>query len=158
MTDIYGFFLKQLSPAAEAWPCSYHWPGNIRGLSHQMGRVMLFYPEDMLELALLERWRASATKPGTRAQPEPIEDGNEGQQEAARIREALQRTGDNVMRASRLLELSRKALRYRLSRSRITPTASTNRRCRSLPLSCRLRTDARGTVKGACMKRCWRVR
>jgi DNA-binding NtrC family response regulator len=98
-----------------------------------MERVMLFCSEDVLEPALLKQRCGSATKPGTRAQPEPIEDGDEGQEAAARIREALQRTGGNVTRASRLLELSRKALRYRLSRYRITPTASTDRRCRPLP-------------------------
>jgi two-component system, NtrC family, response regulator AtoC len=112
---------KRLSPTAEAWLARQAWPGNVRELSHLMERVTLLHPEDVLDEAALARF----------CLPHPSGEGSPGvmpptttaerMDEPARIRQALIRTGGNVVRAARLLGLRRDALRYRMRRYSIRP-------------------------------------
>jgi DNA-binding NtrC family response regulator/predicted ATPase len=107
---------KQLSAAANVWLRNAHWPGNVRELSHLMERVTLLSPEEDLDLGVLEHWSMSGAPPAPRSKPETVKDIEEVLDEPERIRQALLRTGGNITRAAQLLDLSRKALRYRLRR------------------------------------------
>lgn len=128
--DVHGVRLKSLSPAAVTWLCHYDWPGNVRELSHLLERVTLLHAEtsiapDMLERLVLPRPQVDALALATSAAPEP-----QPHDEAERIRQVLRETGGNVLRAARLLGISRGALRYRmqlygLERRRETDTVLT---------------------------------
>ena len=100
---------------------SYTWPGNVRELSHLMERVTLLHPEDVIDAAALERFClprfSGAMVPGVGQPTTEATDGDE----STRIRQALMRTGGNVVRAAQLLGLRRDALRYRMRRHGIKP-------------------------------------
>jgi DNA-binding NtrC family response regulator/predicted ATPase len=112
---------KRLSPEAEAWLVRQTWPGNVRELSHLMERMTLLHPEGVIDAAALgrfclprppdESFLALARPTSTAAQID----------EPTRIRQALIRTGGNVVRAAQLLGLRRDALRYRMRRHGIRP-------------------------------------
>ena len=113
----HGLRPKRLSAAAAGWLQQYGWPGNVRELSHLMERATLLHPEELLDTSTLAQLCLPQLPPAPRpasgsaaAEPVPLDD------EPARIRQALLRTGGNVVRASRLLGLSRSALRYRIQR------------------------------------------
>jgi DNA-binding NtrC family response regulator/tetratricopeptide (TPR) repeat protein len=125
----YGVAPKRLSRAAEAWLQRYAWPGNVRELSHLLERVILFHAAATVDRRQLEELCL---------RPQPVAaDAAEGQRpdapaasdEADRIRQALHRTGGNLMRAARLLGFSRKAMRYRVHRYGIdrSPQSPINR-------------------------------
>jgi len=116
----HGLPPRRLSAAAEAWLQGYDWPGNVRELSHLMERVTLFSREaivapDTLEELCLPRL-PSVNQRGSR----PGHDAPEAGDERARLVEALRHTGGNVVRAARLLGLSRAAIRHRMVRYGIT--------------------------------------
>jgi DNA-binding NtrC family response regulator/tetratricopeptide (TPR) repeat protein len=108
----HGLAPKRLSGAAEAWLRDYRWTGNVRELAHLIERVTLLSQEAIIDPTTLERLclqRPSAPPESRlayadRALPD----------EAARIAQALSRTGGNVVRAARLLGMSRDAVRYRV--------------------------------------------
>jgi DNA-binding NtrC family response regulator/tetratricopeptide (TPR) repeat protein len=108
----HGLVAKRLSGAAEAWLRGYRWPGNVRELSHMMERVTLLSSETIIDPATLERLGL----PRTSAPPKPRLPGAERTlpDEASRIAQALSLTGGNVVRAARLLGMSRDAVRYRM--------------------------------------------
>jgi class 3 adenylate cyclase len=108
----HGLPPKRLSGAAEAWLRDHHWPGNVRELSHLMERVTLLSDDAIIGPDTLERLGLPRTSPPpklplTRAERELPE-------EAARIAQSLSLTGGNVVRAARLLGMSRDAVRYRM--------------------------------------------
>jgi class 3 adenylate cyclase len=112
---------KRLHPSAEAWLLQYVWPGNVRELSHLMERVMLLHPEDAIDATALEQFRLPRSSGEAVAGVEqPTMEAAMGD-ELARIRQALIRTGGNVVRAAQLLGLRRDALRYRMRRHGIRP-------------------------------------
>jgi DNA-binding NtrC family response regulator/tetratricopeptide (TPR) repeat protein len=108
----HGLVPKRLSRAAEAWLQAYAWPGNVRELSHLMERVTLLSVETIIGPDTLER----LCLPRTSAPPKPRLPGAEPTlpDEASRIAQALSLTGGNVVRAARLLGMSRDAVRYRM--------------------------------------------
>jgi DNA-binding NtrC family response regulator/predicted ATPase/class 3 adenylate cyclase len=112
--EVHGQRRKQLNAAAVAWLRRYRWPGNVRELRHLMERVTLLHPQVAVDASTLERLCLPPVLP----QPQPGADQDErsSQDEAAHIRRALIRTGGNVVRAARLLGLTRSALRYRMQR------------------------------------------
>ncbi len=113
---------KRLHPSAEAWLLRYVWPGNVRELSHLMERVTLLHPEDVIEANALEQFRLPRSSGGELVlgvAPPAI--GAASVDEPAYIRQALMRTGGNVVRAAQLLGLRRDALRYRMRRHGIRP-------------------------------------
>ena len=110
---------KRLTETAEAWLRGYGWPGNVRELSHLMERATLLSLEPILDADTLERLSLAQPLPSTRPSPAPADGESEPQDEPARIREALTRTGGNVVQAARLLGLGRNALRYRMRQYRI---------------------------------------
>ena len=104
---------KQLSPEAEAWLQSYAWPGNVRELSHLIERVTLLHPEVVLDAASIERLGLVQPQPAAPVGQGAVQGDSEPQDEPTRIRQALIQSGGNVVRAARLLGLSRDAVRYR---------------------------------------------
>jgi DNA-binding NtrC family response regulator/tetratricopeptide (TPR) repeat protein len=112
----HGLSPKRLSVAAEEWLRTYSWPGNIRELSHLMERATLLGLEPLLTPDTVER--LCLPRPGSPvpAAPKPRDGEHESPDERARIGEALSRTGWNVVRAARLLGMSRSALRHRMRR------------------------------------------
>jgi transcriptional regulator with AAA-type ATPase domain/tetratricopeptide (TPR) repeat protein len=111
----YGVEPKLLTPEAEAWLRDYGWPGNVRELGHAMERVTLLHEEAHLDARTLERLVRPAA-----ATPTPSRSGDvapaEEPEETRRVREVLARTGGNVLRAARLLGMTREAVRYRMRR------------------------------------------
>jgi class 3 adenylate cyclase len=108
----HGLVPKRLSGAAEAWLRDYYWPGNVRELSHLMERVTLLSSETIIDPATLERLGLPRTSASTKS---PLTSADRAlPDEASHIAQALGLTGGNVVRAARLLGMSRDAVRYRM--------------------------------------------
>jgi two-component system response regulator AtoC len=106
-----------LSPEARETLLAHRWPGNVRELEHAMERAVVLAEGPLIrEDDLPEAVRAGAT-PGA---PPPPEAGDLSVKRAIRsteerlIRAALERTGGNRTRAAELLELSYRALLYKI--------------------------------------------
>jgi Bacterial regulatory protein, Fis family len=108
----HGLVPKRLSGAAEAWLQDYPWPGNVRELNHLMERVTLLSAETIIGPDTLERLCLSQPSAPLRSLLASAD--HEFPDEVARITQALSLTGSNVVRASRLLGMSRDAVRYRM--------------------------------------------
>jgi len=109
---------RRLSPKALEMLAAYRWPGNVRELENALERALVLSEEDLIEPdALPEPVRAGSS-------PEPVPSAldpddlsvKRGQRvlEADLIRRALERTGGNRTRAAELLELSPRALLYKI--------------------------------------------
>ena len=134
---------KRLHPAAAVWLRSYAWPGNVRELSHAMERVTLLHVGEEVEvvtLAALCQPLAPVAASGEETGRQQILTGADtataaGSQasapalpaEAEQIRQALVQAEGNVVRAARILGVSRDTIRYRMRRYGIAhprPTAA----------------------------------
>jgi len=95
------------------------WPGNVRELENTVERAVVLAegPEIGVE-SLPERLRVGS--PGTTAAQAPVDDGDLSIKRASRrseealIRRALERTKGNRTRAAELLEISHRALLYKI--------------------------------------------
>ncbi len=112
-----GVPVERISPAAMEALLAYPWPGNIRELENLLERVVVLadgpeigtrdLPEDVLH-------------PAPERAPLEIADDDlsvkrhSADLERVLIRRALERTGGNKTQAAELLELSSRALRYKL--------------------------------------------
>ncbi|MBI2511937.1 MAG: sigma-54-dependent Fis family transcriptional regulator [Opitutae bacterium] len=112
------------SPTAERALVAHGWPGNIRELSHEIERALIFGNGPTLDLATLSAPEPSDASASTTAAwrnpawrlPESgfaIDDIVE-----TLVAEALRETGDNVSAAARRLGVTREFLRYRLAARR----------------------------------------
>jgi two-component system, NtrC family, response regulator AtoC len=108
----HGLAPKRLSGAAEAWLRNYRWSGNVRELSHLMERITLLSQETIIDPTTLER--LCLPQPSALPESRLAHADRALPDEAARIAHALGLTGGNVMRAARLLGMSRDAVRYRM--------------------------------------------
>jgi len=113
-TEVHGIRPKRLSRAAETWLLSHDWPGNVRELSHLMERVTLLSPETIIGSQTLERHCLPRPGPAPQMQAAPSGGYVGPLDEPARIARTLLHAEGNVMRAARLLGISRGALRYRM--------------------------------------------
>ena len=109
---------RRLSKPALELLQRYRWPGNVRELENALERALVLSEEDQIEPeALPEQVRAAAA-------PEPVPSAlapddfsvkrAQRVMEADLIRRALERTGGNRTRAAELLELSPRALLYKI--------------------------------------------
>jgi two-component system response regulator AtoC len=103
--------------------CGYGWPGNVRELENTLERALILAPpegirsEDLPFTSRRAEAPVSATaetdnlsiKRGTRALEERL------------IRAALERTGGNRTRAARILEISPRALQYKIKEYGVEP-------------------------------------
>lgn len=97
----------------------YHWPGNIRELRNIIERCVLLatgeiFPEQWLQLPNQVGRSAAAAENGIFL---PL-DGTLTMQDMERyiIQEVLERTGNNVAAAARMLGTTRETLRYRVQK------------------------------------------
>jgi len=81
-----------------------------------MERITLLHTEAVLAAGALERLCLPPPLPAVQARGLPAHEDDDPLDESARIRQALVRTGGNVVRAAQLLGLSRNILRYRMRR------------------------------------------
>ena len=107
----HGIDPKRLDGDARRWLLAYDWPGNVRELSHLMERVTLLVPGVDIGRETVERLRVPVAPAAPRVAESTVTDD-----EPTRIRDALARSGGNVVRAARLLGLGRNALRHRMRR------------------------------------------
>jgi two-component system, NtrC family, response regulator AtoC len=129
--------LEIFSPEAEAAMLAYAWPGNVRELENAVERACLLAEGTSVGLeALPEKlWAAEAATPlPSRAQSGgPLSPTVEGSQYSLKramreledtfIRAALRRTRGNRTRAAELLEISHRALLYKIKDYGIDPDA-----------------------------------
>jgi two-component system response regulator AtoC len=107
-----------LSPEASQALLAHRWPGNVRELKHALERAVVLAEGPVIQAEdLPEAVRAG----GERHPDEPLPAGADlSVKRAGRaleerlIREALARTGGNRSRAAELLELSYRALLYKI--------------------------------------------
>jgi two-component system, NtrC family, response regulator AtoC len=109
---------KPLSAAALRLLLGWRWPGNVRELENALERALVLSEGEEIEPEALPEELRSAAAPGG-APPAPG-DGDLSVKRAQRaleadlIRKALERTAGNRTRAAELLELSPRALLYKI--------------------------------------------
>jgi DNA-binding NtrC family response regulator len=112
----------EMRPEVEAKLVRYAWPGNVRELRNVLERAVILAPGDMLtvehlppELVETTAGRADdSTKPASLSLP--AEGLRLEEVERDLVRQALESTAGNQVRAARLLGISRDALRNRMKK------------------------------------------
>ncbi|HZA13297.1 MAG TPA: sigma-54 dependent transcriptional regulator [Myxococcaceae bacterium] len=124
--------VEGFSPEAEALLCSYPWPGNVRELENAIERAVLLADRSLIAPENLPEkvWSQPAPKPLARV---PAASGDLSLKRAMReleesfIRAALRRTRGNRTRAAEILEISHRALLYKIKEYGIDPEAEAER-------------------------------
>jgi two-component system response regulator AtoC len=121
------------SPAAQALLESYRWPGNVRELENAMERAVLLAEGTVIEGSDLPEkiWspaNAQAQTQGPLALPTPASADYSLKRAIARVEEqfiraALRQTKGNRTRAAELLDISHRALLYKIKDYGIDPDA-----------------------------------
>ncbi|MFQ5718728.1 MAG: sigma-54-dependent transcriptional regulator [Acidobacteriota bacterium] len=113
----------QVSAAAMDCLVRYPWHGNIRELKNAIERVMILEDRECLDVEQLpggiRSGRPTVGRAGgeaTRGEAVPVGRMTLEEMEKEAIRKALRATGNNQVRAARLLGISRDTLRYRLKK------------------------------------------
>jgi DNA-binding NtrC family response regulator len=113
----------EVEPAAMERLVAYDWPGNVRELRNVIERVMILENKPRLEAADLPPLVGSveATRPafvaGPGATDGPLRDTATLEElERRAIVDALERAGQNQVRAAKLLGITRDTLRYRMKK------------------------------------------
>ncbi|MBZ4422716.1 sigma-54 dependent transcriptional regulator [Myxococcus sp. RHSTA-1-4] len=130
--------VEGLSPEAEALLTAYAWPGNVRELENAMERAVLLADGPLILPANLpdRLWAASPPGPtGAASAGAPVlQDGTDlslkraiRELEESYIRAALRKTKGNRTRASELLDISHRALLYKIKEYGIDPDAEAER-------------------------------
>jgi two-component system response regulator AtoC len=125
-------YVEGFSPDAEALLSSYPWPGNVRELENAIERAVLLaegtmiLPENLPEKVWSQRVPAPAAPPRT-APPDLSLKRAMRELEESFIRAALRRTKGNRTRAAEVLEISHRALLYKIKEYGIDPDAEAER-------------------------------
>lgn len=102
----------QVSPAALESLVAYDWPGNVRELENAIERATVISPEPVITSEYLMPLKSKdSDKPVKPAQPHTLE-----QIEREAIQQALDSAGGNQTRASKLLDIPRHVLIYRMKK------------------------------------------
>lgn len=123
-----GLSSRQVDPEAMKILVAYNWPGNVRELENTIERAAVLCADDRVDVAslpdrLLGATRAAEAESTTEAEPvgEVVIPGPElsikrasREIEESLIRRALARTQGNRVRAAELLEISHRALLYKI--------------------------------------------
>jgi two-component system response regulator AtoC len=108
-----GLRIKGASKQAMQRFLQYSWPGNVRELENIVERAMILAEQDTIGLEALPIY----VQEGSQSTPIPsglsIKKGAR-EMEIKLIKEALNKTGGNRLQAARILEISHKALLYKL--------------------------------------------
>jgi two-component system response regulator AtoC len=124
------------SPDAESMMLSYRWPGNVRELENAVERAVLLAESDqVLPQNLPDRIWSPPSAPSEREplMPVPTDSSQLSLKRAIReieetyIRAALRRTKGNRTRAAEVLEISHRALLYKIKEYGIDPDAEGER-------------------------------
>jgi len=111
-----GIRVESISPEAMEYLLEYPWPGNVRELENILERAMVLaeeesiQPEDLPEHVRVPAPRSELADPGDDLSVKR----RTAELERHLIQRALDRTGGNKTRAAELLDLSPRALRYKL--------------------------------------------
>jgi len=116
--DSLGKNVRRVSDAALELLVAYTWPGNVRELENLIERAMILTDDDVIEASALPSAVVSAPSTREGDGKEPNEDlglkrARQGF-EAQIIRKALAQTGGNRTHAAKLLEISHRALLYKI--------------------------------------------
>ena len=110
-----GISLHGASRDALSLLMKYPWPGNVRELENTLERAAVLAPGEWIELEHLpEKVRAFETAPAAPGADDLSIKRNARLLEERMIREALTRTRGNRTRAAKLLEISHRALLYKI--------------------------------------------
>ena len=149
----YGLAPKTLSPDVRAALLAHRWPGNVRELANTMERVALLTDAPRIsEESLGLRSPAPTAEPsGTSPAPAMGLEDEVDRIQRARLREALDASGWNVVRAAARLGISRSKLRYRIDKYGLHPpaAASARRRAPSTPVEPSLPPTVEGDASRA---------
>src|SRR5271165_4135093 len=117
-----GTSIRGLSPEARKLLLEYAWPGNVRELENTIERAMVLAEKDVLELGDLPERISEALDPVQvhLASGELSIKKTTAAIEQILIRRALQKTKGNRTRAADLLEISHRALLYKIKDYLIT--------------------------------------
>ncbi len=131
LPQLIGFFLAELqrefkkkilglSPEAEKVLAGYNWPGNVRELRNVLERAFILCEGDRIEPAHLPPELTTPITPPPKPGESPFRLPPEGVHletlEEDLIRQALEVSSGNQVRAAKLLGISRDALRYRMKK------------------------------------------
>jgi two-component system response regulator AtoC len=110
---------RGFAPDALAALEAYAWPGNVRELENTIERAAVLCESDAVDVSSLpDRFageRAATPVPVVDGDPEDLSIKRAARRtEEALIRRALERTGGNRTRAAELLEISQRALLYKI--------------------------------------------
>ena len=111
-----GTIIRGAEPGVRKLLASYHWPGNVRELENLIERAVVLAEGDVLAPAdIPERFQAApdAVARVMQSGELSIKKANRVIEESL-IRRALDKTGGNRTAASRLLEISHRALLYKI--------------------------------------------
>ena len=113
--------VPELHPDTESRLVEYSWPGNVRELRNLLERALILASgkvilPDHLPPELRKEQRAAAPDPGKAAVSLPSEGLRLEEVERDLVRQALEATEHNQVRAARLLGISRDALRTRMKK------------------------------------------
>jgi two-component system response regulator AtoC len=112
-----GLQVSSVTSAAMRLLMDYRWPGNVRELENVVERTMVLTEGSVLDVAHLP---ATIRSPGDTAESLPADDLDLSVKrrtetlERSLIERALKETGGNRTRAARILELSHRALLYKI--------------------------------------------
>jgi two-component system, NtrC family, response regulator AtoC len=110
--------------------CSYGWPGNVRELENCLERALILARGDEITLDVLPIVSQQRSAPSiAQVSPYGVESSDEDLSikrrgralEERLIRLALERTGGNRTQASRILEISARALQYKIKEYAVEP-------------------------------------
>jgi two-component system response regulator AtoC len=106
--------VRRVSEEALERLAAYRWPGNVRELENVIERSVILTDGDVIEIAALPD--ALVASPTPRVQPDEDFGLKRARQrfEAELIRRALEATGGNRTHAAKLLEISHRALLYKI--------------------------------------------
>ncbi|MEO6526291.1 MAG: sigma-54 dependent transcriptional regulator [Gemmatimonadaceae bacterium] len=110
-----GLHVTGVTPAAMRALVDYPWPGNVRELENVVERAMVLTDGPQLDLEQLPTLASPAARSnGTHSPLDLSVKRRTDELERALIKEALERTRGNRTRAAKLLDLSHRALLYKI--------------------------------------------
>ena len=110
-----GMHVTGVTPAAMRALVEYPWPGNVRELENVVERAMVLTDGPQLAVEQLPTLSAPMTRSDGAASPLDLSVKRRTEElERALIKEALERTRGNRTRAAKLLDLSHRALLYKI--------------------------------------------
>ncbi|MEZ4340885.1 MAG: helix-turn-helix domain-containing protein, partial [Sandaracinaceae bacterium] len=110
-----GTAIRGIDARGQKLMLAYHWPGNVRELENVLERAIVLAEGDILtEADLPDRLREPDPVQAVLATGELSIKKTQRYIEETLIRKALEETGGNRTKASKLLEISHRALLYKI--------------------------------------------